>query len=77
MLQNAISEFAYPKFKNEILGLCVSDMVMEMYRDNKNVDYFKSNYKNYIPKVIVKHHPFFGKRLIVSNLMNSVNKGES
>lgn len=74
VLQNAIPEIAYPKYKDEILGLCVADMYVEMIENNKTDDYLKQNYKNYIPKELAKNHGPFAKTKIKNSLKNIKNK---
>lgn len=74
VLHNAIPEIAYPNYKNVILGLCVTDMYVEMIENNRSVDYLKKNYKMYIPKELAKHHSVFAKREIESSLKNIQNK---
>jgi hypothetical protein len=74
VLHNAIPEIAYPKYKDEILGLCVADMYVEMIENNKTDDYLKRNYKSYIPKELAKHHGFVAKKKIENSLKNIKNK---
>lgn len=74
VLHNAIPEIAYPKYKNDILGLCVTDMYVEMIENNRSVDYLKRNYKNYIPKELAKHHSVFAKKEIEKSLKSIKNK---
>ncbi|CRK93974.1 CLUMA_CG007500, isoform A [Clunio marinus] len=68
VLQDVIPEIAYPNFKNDILGLCVSDMYVEMIEKNRTIDYYEKKYKNYIPKEIRKRHVGFIHKQIVKSL---------
>lgn len=72
LLHSAIPEIAYPKYKNDILGLCVADMIVEMIENNRDIDYLKSNYKKYITKELLKYHPFIKKEIAKS--LKKVNK---
>lgn len=74
VLHNAIPEIAYPKFKNDILGLCVTDMFVEMLEHNRSVDYLNDNYKKYIPKELAKHHSLFARKEIKASLKSIKNK---
>lgn len=74
VLQNSIPEIAYPKYKNDILGLCVTDMYVQMIENSKSEDYLKRNYKNYIPKELAKHHSVFAKKQIEKSLKSIKNK---
>ena len=73
VLQNNIPEIEYPKFKNDILGLCVIDMYVEMIENNKSVEQLMKNYKNYIPKELAKHHSIFAKYKIENKLRSIKN----
>lgn len=74
VLHNAIPEIAYPNFKNDILGLCVTDMYVEMIEKNKTVDELKKNYKKYIPKEMAKSHSVFARREIEGSLKSIKSK---
>lgn len=74
VLQNNIPEIEYPKYKNDILGLCVTDMYVEMIENKKSVEYLKKNYRNYIPKELAKHHSIFAKKEIENSLRAIKNK---
>lgn len=73
VLHNNIPEIEYPKYKNEIMGLCVTDMYVEMIEKNKSVDDLKKNYKNYIPKELAKNHSIFAKKKIENSLKSIKN----
>lgn len=74
VLNNAIPEIAYPNFKNDILGLCVTDMFVEMIENNRSVDYLNKNYKKYIPKEYEKYHSVFARKEIKASLKSIKNK---
>lgn len=74
VLHNAIPEIAYPNFKNDILGLCVTDMFVEMIENNRSVEYLNKNYKKYIPKEYEKHHSMFARKEIKASLKSIKNK---
>lgn len=70
VLHNAIPEIAYPKYKNDILGLCVIDMFLEIIENHKTIEELNKNYKKYVPKEIWRNHSVFAKRKIESSLRN-------
>lgn len=74
VLHNTIPEIAYPNYKNEILGLCVTSMYVEMIENNRDVDYLKKNYKKYIPRAHARQHKVFAKKEIESSLKSIKNK---
>lgn len=73
-LYEAIPEVTYPNFKDELLGLCVTTMYIEMIEINKGVNYYKRNYKKYVPSNVVKHHSWFLKNKIESSLNEMIEK---
>lgn len=75
VLNNRIPEIEYPKYKNDILGLCVTDMYVEMIEKNKSVDDLLDNYQNYIPKEFYKYHKIFAKKEIKHTIKGIKNKG--
>lgn len=75
VLNNNIPEIKYPQYKNDILGLCVTDMYVEMIEKNKSVDDLLKSYKNYIPKELFKNHKIFAKREIENSIKGIKNKG--
>jgi hypothetical protein len=75
VLNNRIPEIEYPKYKNDILGLCVTDMYVEMIENNKSVEDLLKSYKNYIPKELYKYHKIFAKKEIEHSIKGIRNKG--
>lgn len=76
VLCNNIPEIKYPQSKNEVLGLCCTDMYLEMIENSRSVDYLKSNLRNYIPKEIMKRHRRFARSEVESKL-KSLNEYRS
>lgn len=73
VINNAIPEISYKKLKNEILGLCVADMGVEMVENNKTIKYLVKNYEKYIPEQITKRHAFVLSGRIKESLENFRN----
>ena len=70
----AIAEVTYPNYKDELLGLCVTTMYIEMIEINRGVNYYKRNYKKYVPNNVVKHHSWFLKNPIETSLNEMIEK---
>jgi Janus kinase 2 len=71
VLHDFIPEIEYPKYKNEILGLCVVDMYVEMIENNRSIDDLKRNWKKYTTKDLTKN--VFAKRRIEKSLKSFQN----
>lgn len=62
VLNDQIPEIEYPKFKDIILGLCVSSMYVDKVENRRDLDYYSRNCKHYIPKKLDKQHIYFAKK---------------
>jgi hypothetical protein len=85
VLHNNIPGLVNEKTKNEILGLCVTDMYREIiedgnreYRDDDEksrklkIKYLSENYKSYIPKSLCEKHWIFLPKTIKDKLSSIV-----
>lgn len=68
LIENNIPELVYPKFKDQVTGLCVTNMYNEKLDNNVDIDYMKENYKKYVPEKYVKKHSFVIKKRIAESL---------
>lgn len=73
LINGRIREFEYPNYKNEVLGLCVTSMYIEMLERDVPIDELEKNYKNYIPHKHVKKHSFILQRKVAEKLKNIRN----
>jgi hypothetical protein len=55
---DAITEVQYPKFKDTILGLSVSSMLVHKIENQQDFNYYKQNAKHFIPRKLLKEHSF-------------------
>lgn len=72
VLHSAIPEIEYPKYKDDILGLCVVDMYIEMIENNRSVDFLQQNFKCYIPKELEKKYSFMGFSFIENKIVKKL-----
>jgi hypothetical protein len=71
LLQGKIPDISRDSLKSEALGLCVTDMLRLIQEEALSLDYFETNYKQFIPKSIYKEHkiPHFLKKKIRETLV--------
>lgn len=67
-MENKVPEIVYDKHKRELVGLGVADMYRVMLEKGVDSEAVESDYKKYIPREVVKHHPFFMKKPIHDSL---------
>lgn len=68
LINDKIPELVYPKYKNQVTGLCITSMYIKMLEHNEGVEILMGNYRKYVPKVYVKEHSFAIKKLISKTL---------
>lgn len=68
VLENKIPDLEYEKYKNELLGLGVTDMYRVMLEKDIPRESVESDYKKYIPKAALKRYPLFIKKPIHDSL---------
>ncbi|XP_060536188.1 tyrosine-protein kinase hopscotch-like [Cylas formicarius] len=68
VLDNKIPDLVYDRFKEELVGLGITDMFRVMLEKKISRETVENDYKKYIPKEILKKHIFFIKKLIHTNL---------
>lgn len=64
----------YPAHKEQVTGLCVTNMYIDMLEQNLTVDYLMANYQRYVPAKYVQKHSVFIKRRISKTLNTIRNK---
>lgn len=74
LVNDRIDEIKYPKYKDDILGLGVVDMYIDMIEYNLTIDQLEKNYKKYIPKELIKNHHYFAKKKIHKGLKDIKKK---
>ncbi|KAM3963253.1 tyrosine-protein kinase hopscotch [Aphomia sociella] len=60
--ENNVAEIQYPKYKQQLLGLGLTDMCRAIAEENLKLNDVIENRKKYIPKIIMKKHGPFPKR---------------
>lgn len=64
----------YPAFKEQVTGLCVTNMYIDMLEQNLSIDYLMANYQRYVPAKYVQKHSVFIRRRILKTLNTIRNK---
>lgn len=75
LIGSNIPELVYPMHKDQVAGLCVTNMYYEWVKNNESVENLINNYRKYVPKVYVKKHSFAIKKLI-SKALNNIQTGK-
>lgn len=70
VLENKITDLIYEKCKKELIGLGITDMFRVMLEKDLTVETVVNDYKKYIPKEVLKRHPFFIKKPIRETLLS-------
>lgn len=60
--------------KNQVTGLCVCNMYVDLLEKQLKVDYLMDNYQRYVPAKYVKKHSVFLRREIAAKLNMIMNK---
>lgn len=68
LVNDKISEIKYPAYKDNVLGLGVVDMYIDMIEKNISIENLEKNLKKYIPKELIKNHQYFAKKKIQKGL---------
>lgn len=74
LIGGKIPELVYPKFKDQVTGLCVTNMYNEMLDNQVSVEILKENYKKYVPEKYVKKHSFVIQKCISKTLDDIKNR---
>lgn len=64
IIESKIPDEFYEKYKNEVLGLSVTDMFRVILEKNLSPDMIQKDYKKYVPKKLLKNHRFFVRKPI-------------
>ncbi|KAJ8985905.1 hypothetical protein NQ317_010662 [Molorchus minor] len=76
VLDNKVPDIIYEKYRRELVGLGITDMYRVMLEKELPKGSVEKDYKKYIPKEVLKRHPFFIKKPIhdtLSKLQKSVD----
>lgn len=71
LINGKIEELVYPNYKDQVVGLCVTNMYIEMLENNVSIEYFENNYKKYVPSKHVKKHSLYMRQRI-SNALRKI-----
>lgn len=74
LIEGKIPELAYPNFKDQVAGLCVTNMYIEMLENHTSIADLEANYKKYVPVKHVKKHSFIIRQRISNALGNIRNR---
>lgn len=64
VLENNIPDLEFEKYRQELIGLGITDMYRVMLEKDIPRDTVENEYKKYIPKEVLKRHHFFVKKPI-------------
>lgn len=64
LVTDKIQDIRYPAKKDNVVGLGVVDMYIDLLERKDCVENLEKNYKHYLPKQLVKTHKFFAKKKI-------------
>lgn len=73
LISSKIGELVYPHHKEKVLGLCVTNMYIEMLEDRVAVSHFDTHFKKYVPKLHIKNQPRSLKSKILHRLRSFKN----
>ncbi|GBP07970.1 Tyrosine-protein kinase hopscotch [Eumeta japonica] len=65
---NSVPEIKYPDHKKELLGLGITDMFRAILEEKISLKDAVRNYKNHIPKVILRRHGHFPKKYALETI---------
>lgn len=68
VFENKIPDLVYDKYKQEIVGLGITDMYRVMMEKDISRETVENDYKKYIPKEVLRRHSFFVKKPIHETL---------
>lgn len=75
LVNNKIPELEYPNHKNQVVGLAVTSMYVEMLEKNLKVTELERTFGNYLPQKHIKKHPIFMKQQI-SKILKDIRNME-
>ncbi|XP_055912782.1 tyrosine-protein kinase hopscotch [Eupeodes corollae] len=70
MFHERIDEIRYPLHKNNVLGLGVVDMYIDLAEKKGSVESIEKNYKKYVPPIILQTHQIFARKRILEGFEN-------
>lgn len=73
LLKSKVTGLCYDTYKRELIGLGVADMYRAILEEEKSKETVEQNYKQFMPKEVVKQHMFFLKKPVQDNLKIIMN----
>lgn len=73
LLKSKVTGLCYDTYKRELIGLGVADMYRVILEEDKSRETVEQNYKQYMPKEVVKQHMFFLKKPVQDTLKKIIN----
>lgn len=73
LLKSKVTGLCYDTYKRELIGLGVADMYRAILEEDKSRESVELNYKQFMPKEVVKQHMFFLKKPVQETLKKIIN----
>lgn len=73
LLKSKVTGLCYDTYKRELIGLGVADMYRAILEEDKSRETVEHNYKQFMPKEVVKQHMFFLKKPVQDTLKKIIN----
>lgn len=73
LLKSKVTGLCYDTYKRELIGLGVADMYRAILEEDKSRESVEQNYKQFMPKEVVKQHMFFLKKPVQETLKKIIN----
>ncbi|XP_050532080.1 tyrosine-protein kinase hopscotch [Daktulosphaira vitifoliae] len=73
LLKSKVTGLCYSTYKRELIGLGVADMYRAILEEDKTRENVEQNYKQFMPKEVVKQHMFFLKKPVQETLKKIIN----
>ncbi|XP_050436831.1 tyrosine-protein kinase hopscotch-like [Adelges cooleyi] len=73
LLKSKVTGLCYSTFKRELIGLGVADMCRAILEEDKTRENVEQNYKQFMPKEVIKQHMFFLKKPVQETLKKIIN----
>lgn len=73
LLKSKITGLCYDTYKRELIGLGVADMYRAILEEEKSRETVEQNYKQFMPKEVVKYHMFFLKKPVQDHLKKIID----
>lgn len=64
VVHECIPEIRYPQKKDNVMGLGAVNMYIDLLEERDTAERIENNYKQYLPRPLLKAHKIFGKRKI-------------